>query len=287
MVKENKDGKLIMFDEEEDHQNKKGEDLQINEAFAKRFEHNKRRELLDKAKEKYGEKALLGDDDGSDAESSSSSSNDEDEDANLLNPKLERKFLETLALIRENNPKLMEMKGEVFQDSDFEDDEMDAKKEKRSKPVTYKDLIREDILANRNVSGSESEEEMESQRKRRRSSDVFSKKNKNKETIHEEEQRLKKEFKQAAEEESEDEGFIQKKEQDDEEEVDEQLEKIEEMKLEQILSKGKKKKEMMLVTDVDLLKRFYGDNSNLDQADKFLRNYILLEGWKDKGKRKN
>lgn len=45
---------------------------------------------------------------------------------------------------------------------------------------------------------------------------------------------------------------------------------------------------MKLVTDVDLLKRFYGDNASLDPADKFLRNYILLEGWKDKGgKKKN
>ena len=44
---------------------------------------------------------------------------------------------------------------------------------------------------------------------------------------------------------------------------------------------------MKLVTDVDLLKRFYGDNTNLDSADKFLRNYILLEGWKDKGNKKN
>jgi len=44
---------------------------------------------------------------------------------------------------------------------------------------------------------------------------------------------------------------------------------------------------MKLVTDVDLLKRFYGDNTNLDSADKFLRNYILLEGWKDKGGSKN
>ena len=44
---------------------------------------------------------------------------------------------------------------------------------------------------------------------------------------------------------------------------------------------------MKLVTDVDLLKRFYGDNAQLDSADKFLRNYILLEGWKDKGGKKN
>ncbi len=41
---------------------------------------------------------------------------------------------------------------------------------------------------------------------------------------------------------------------------------------------------MKLVTDVDLLKRFYGNDKQLDNTDKFLRNYILLEGWKDKFK---
>ena len=30
------------------------------------------------------------------------------------------------------------------------------------------------------------------------------------------------------------------------------------------------------------MKRFYGKNDELDPTDKFLRNYILMEGWKDK-----
>ena len=54
------------------------------------------------------------------------------------------------------------------------------------------------------------------------------------------------------------------------------------MKLEEILKKKKGKKEMNLITDTELLKRFWGDDSKLDNSDKFLRNYILLEGWKDK-----
>lgn len=48
--------------------------------------------------------------------------------------------------------------------------------------------------------------------------------------------------------------------------------------------KQKKGKEMQLVTDTELMKRFWGDDKKLDKNDKFLRNYILLEGWKDKGK---
>ena len=40
---------------------------------------------------------------------------------------------------------------------------------------------------------------------------------------------------------------------------------------------------MNLVTDKELLARFYGNDKELDDGEKFLRNYILQEGWKDKG----
>ena len=42
-------------------------------------------------------------------------------------------------------------------------------------------------------------------------------------------------------------------------------------------------KEMQLVTDNELLARFYGNDVDLDDGEKFLRSYILNEGWKDKG----
>jgi len=44
----------------------------------------------------------------------------------------------------------------------------------------------------------------------------------------------------------------------------------------------KKHNEMKLVTDTELLARFYGQDEELDHNEKFLRNYILNEGWKDK-----
>jgi protein KRI1 len=86
--------------------------LKINPEFARRFEHNKRRELLDKAKEKYGEKALL----GSDASSSESEEEEEDDDGELINANVEKKFLETIAMIRTNDPKLKAVEGELFND---------------------------------------------------------------------------------------------------------------------------------------------------------------------------
>ena len=46
----------------------------------------------------------------------------------------------------------------------------------------------------------------------------------------------------------------------------------------------KKPKEMKLVTDTELLARFYSKDETLDESEKFLRNYILNEGWKSGAK---
>lgn len=43
------------------------------------------------------------------------------------------------------------------------------------------------------------------------------------------------------------------------------------------------KREAKLVTDKELLARFYGQDDDLNAEDKFLRNYILNEGWKEAG----
>jgi hypothetical protein len=114
---------------------------------------------------------------------------------------------------------------------------------------------------------------------------------------------LKNEFKKAAKvldseeeegviDESDKDSFIKKKSadnsEDDEQNDNAELnqDNLEKVDLKTILKntekKQKKKKEMALVTDKELLKRFYGDESQLDDTDKFLRNYILLECWKDK-----
>lgn len=112
-----------------------------------------RREHLEKGVQKYGELALMaGDED-------QSSSSEDDEEAILLNPKLERKFLDTLAKIRTNDPTMKNLEGELFNDSDFEEDDQPLPKKKKDKPLTYKDMQRKDIMENRADSQDSSEEE--------------------------------------------------------------------------------------------------------------------------------
>lgn len=160
----------------------------INQEFAKRFEHNKRRELLEKGRQVYGEKAL--EDNGNEEEQSEEES--EDEEAELINPRFESKFLETIAMIRNNDPKLKDIKDELFQDDDFEEDDVNlAKASTSKKKLTYKDQIRQDAL--RRGAASESEDSDDSEV----AASLFKKRGQ-KETLAEEEERLKNEFKKAA-----------------------------------------------------------------------------------------
>jgi protein KRI1 len=70
-------------------------------------------------------------------EDEENSESEEDDDGELINAVVEKKFLETIAMIRENDPKLKQVDGELFKDSDFEA-EAEGEKEKQ-KPITYKD----------------------------------------------------------------------------------------------------------------------------------------------------
>ena len=59
--------------------------------------------MLDKARNKYGDAALNSAGEGASDESSSS---EDDSEAELLNPRVEAKFIEVLTAIRTNDPKI-------------------------------------------------------------------------------------------------------------------------------------------------------------------------------------
>ena len=204
---------------------------------------------------------------------------EEDDDGALINANVEKKFLETIAMIRSNDPKLKAVEGEVFKDEDFFEED-DAQVRGTDKKLTYKDQIRQNVLKREAEGSDEGESESEEDEMAQR------REGKKKETLMEEERRLKREFKRAAEAEDSDDGFVLKKAiEESEEEVESIPEDIENLKAEKVLKVAQKKakKELKMETDTDLLKRFYGDETKLDSTDKFLRNYILLQCWKDTG----
>jgi protein KRI1 len=112
--------------------------LQVNAKFAEQFERRKRREEIQKAKERAKELGV--DFDNLDEDSSESS---EDSEAELVTSKVNSKFLEVMSLIRKRDPKLKDPNYHTFSDSDFDDAEPS---EKKDKPVRYRDLYTQTLL---------------------------------------------------------------------------------------------------------------------------------------------
>ncbi|KAL1835402.1 hypothetical protein VTJ49DRAFT_6812 [Mycothermus thermophilus] len=108
--------------------------LKINEEYARRFEHNKKREELHRLQEKYKNA------NGEDLESESSSESEtEDDDAVLITEDLDAEISATLQAIRNKDPRIYD-KNAVFY-KPFDPDAVPSRKEE--KPMTLRDYHRE------------------------------------------------------------------------------------------------------------------------------------------------
>ncbi|RWA10398.1 hypothetical protein EKO27_g4722 [Xylaria grammica] len=138
-----------LFDESDDDSDG-GADLQINDAYAKRFEHNKKREELHRLEEKYRSKQANGNlakgKDG-DEEYESSSEEEEDDDGFLATEELDAQISATLQAIKNKDPRLYDGKSTFYTPID-EDPSVQsaASKQKKEKPVFLKDYHRERLL---------------------------------------------------------------------------------------------------------------------------------------------
>ena len=94
--------------------------LNINEKFAKRFEFNKKREYLEKATKKFGEKAIF---DKNQDEDDSENNESEDSDAELINPKVMEKFISTMIMLQDDKgaQELLKTNDHLFKEEDFDD----------------------------------------------------------------------------------------------------------------------------------------------------------------------
>ena len=124
---------------------------------------------------------------------------------------------------------------------------------------------------------SDSENESAIDKKPKKESELFEKIGV---PLNDQEQLLKKEFQKEAfaDDASGDDDFLVKKKSPVQSDSEDEPIKQEE-------APAPKAKEMNLVTDKELLARFYGNDNELDDGEKFLRTYILQEGWKDKGQK--
>jgi protein KRI1 len=92
--------------------------FKVNEAYAARLEHNKKREELHRLESKYGKNVSLKDNENDeDDEEDSSSSESEDEVGELVTPQLDAEIWRTIAMIRERRPEVYDEKWTGFNES--------------------------------------------------------------------------------------------------------------------------------------------------------------------------
>ncbi|KAF9895400.1 KRRI-Interacting protein 1 [Aspergillus nanangensis] len=112
--------------------------LKINEEYARRFEHNKKREELQRLESKYGNEP---------EDSEESSEEDEDEDGELATQALDAEIMATLSAIRTKDPRLYDPSVTFYTEADKDANDKPADSEKQQKPMTLKDYHRENLLS--------------------------------------------------------------------------------------------------------------------------------------------
>ena len=116
-------------------------EFKVNEDFARRFEHNKKREERQRLEEKFKKTGKQPEDE--DAESSSSDE-EEDEDGFLATEDLDAQISATLQAIRNKDPKVYDKDVTFYKPDD--PSVTVADKDKKEKPVYLKDYHREKYL---------------------------------------------------------------------------------------------------------------------------------------------
>ena len=294
-------------EEDEDSINK----LNINEEYAERFKHNEKRKEMEKNRIKYGNNfrnKYDNEDNENDEELSPEES--EDSEGELDNEIVRDKFINTLLELKDDKEtkKLIENKAPIFTDEDFKQKREKIHKKEENEKIEYG--IKDALLDN-----NENEESNNNDNKSNNSdseNNIYSVNYKPKKI--EEDHTEKNEFISAANKElndsensdnennedffdngllikkktnkdnfidiDEDEKMNNKKEKDNKNETPEEAEeKIAKMTLSEALKKSKIKTKNV---NMDLLEQIWGDDKKLSKNERFLRNYILSEGWLDK-----
>lgn len=259
--------KDLFASDEESKSRGDGDTLKINEEYKRKYDERKRKEALMRAKEllknnSKGEEGV----DSSSSDYSSSDEEDEDSEAELLDFKTQSKILETLEKIKKRDPSIYDKSHVIFSESESESDRSE-RTSSATKPMTFRDYERKMLLESQDWG------EEEGEKKRQES---VAKSGLTKRIGYDREQdELKRAFLEAAEglEESGDElsGTLIKKDKSREEEEEE--ERTFRSFLTRNIEEGG--------DPIESLNRYWGPEEELDENERFLRNYILNQEWKE------
>ncbi|KAJ5834868.1 KRR1 interacting protein 1 [Penicillium robsamsonii] len=124
--------------------------FKINEDYARRFEHNKKREEVARLESKYGKSSSLGNRPGEDSEDSDSE--EEDDDAELATEALDAEISATLNAIRSKDPRVYDKDASFYSKYD---PEVDAGKGPKEKSMTLRQYHTENLLSGVNPAEEE------------------------------------------------------------------------------------------------------------------------------------
>ncbi|CRL17942.1 KRR1 interacting protein 1 [Penicillium camemberti] len=126
--------------------------FKINEDYARRFEHNKKREEVARLEAKYGKSSSLGNRQVEDSEDSDSE--EEDDDAELATVALDAEISATLNAIRSKDPRVYDKDASFY--SKFDPEAADAGKGPKEKSMTLRQYHTENLLSGVNPAEEES-----------------------------------------------------------------------------------------------------------------------------------
>ncbi|XP_034534906.1 protein KRI1 homolog [Notolabrus celidotus] len=240
-------------------------EFKINSQFAQKYEKYRQREELQRLKDRYGDRG-----EESDSESESSSDDSQVE----LDPETERDFYRTLSLLKKRDPKIYQADAKFYSEASTSDEKPSTSK-KAVKPMFLKDYERKVILEREGKyeDDEDSDDEEAAMRLERAASPSYI----------QEQRELKESFRK----------FIQDSDKEEEEERSEG-EKDSQLLTRRIKTQEEKDKEE--ADFVDWLKgqaelegpeevkdmkylRDYWNDPELDQKERFLRDYVLNKGY--------
>ncbi|XP_057430295.1 uncharacterized protein LOC130723315 [Lotus japonicus] len=266
--------------------------IKINEEYACRFEHNKRREDLQRFEELKKKGVIDSASPSKDDDEFDSESSDDDEIENHLNSRSDKEFFDALVKVKKQDPVLKQKDVKLFESDHSSEDESDENKkskskdmkDKKPKPMYLKDVTARHLIEDGPDFDDEEEEINEEEKgkleisKDKKAIRLKDKKTKHlvlegssfvnedgKKTYGEEQEELKKALQEAVEGlEDDEEDFFITKENAGEEKVESGDKEFEEK-----------------------LGEYFGEDVQLDENSRFLKSYFMNKMWMDKNGEKS
>ncbi|XP_037331327.2 protein KRI1 homolog [Pungitius pungitius] len=240
-------------------------DFKINSEFAHKYDKYRQKEELQRLKDRYGDQS---------GESESSESSSEDSEVEV-DPEVERDFYRTLSLLKKKDPKIYQTDAKFYSEVASSSDEQPSTSKKAVKPMYLRDYERKVILEKEGKfeDDDDSDDEEEAARRMERAASP---------TYIQEQRELKNSFRKFVQDSDDDDEaseaggseFLTRRIKTQEEKDNEEADYVEWLKGQTNLDGPEEVKDMKYLRD-------YWNDPELDEKERFLRDYVLNKGYID------